>query len=371
MTRIANVKGFGQIAKISEFFGELRDAIEKAAAEELEGKPAAADEVAPIDTAQSPTDTHPTKADKLLIDRSLPVREARLSAFYFFGRAQVIWNALVITLPLDLLLLTLDLRYLATLWSPPLLRDVTLILFFVGLAGLIREPALDLIASFKEYREKLAASLQKSNWIIVLFVLAIIVLQVVESFFEDLSLTPIIMALIIGWGIISSMLQVTSDHKAREEMFAADRILWLEESNKLIFFLSVIPHVAARLISLSAAFYISMGFLDASEFAVYFVASIVLLLALFPQHEHFVIPCSRCSAWTSRVFKNLSHCPECARQKFQAQAVPFNVPTPASEPKKVTLESLLNKYRDFKMERAKKEKKTNKFISHNSSLLHW
>lgn len=232
----------------------------------------------------------------------------------YFEKIERIWTIAFLTLPIDLFLLHTDLSYFAK-DLPPVLGSLAL-LVLLSLGFVIREPFVDSLSTIRSKRDQAISWLERSNVIIIFLVGIIFLIQVLESTFESINLAPIIMTVIFAWGIVSSLIQTGSERKKRETLYRENRSLWLDDSNKLVFYFSLAPILSARLLSLAGFVYQSAGMLRYADSITALILSGILLSILKPEKAQFIVPCSRCASWTSRVLKSYQYCPKCSSEKF-------------------------------------------------------
>jgi hypothetical protein len=252
-----------------------------------------------------------TKAGNQAAARA-PLRAARYPSLYFFQRTVKIWGWLVLSLPLDLLLLIPEFKPLAEL---PWLAAFTPIIWLCAALAFsfwLREPLIDLVFAADTNRAKLLELTKRHSWIIPILV-ALMVFAEVASKTGGLNVFSSIAALLITIAAWRSVKESLTKLRNKALEHKTDVVAWIEEANRKVFLASVIPMAAARLISPFGMFKALGEGYSLPALCLWPVASFVLLLAMHPVLEHFMISCKRCGQRTSRVLKAKGFCPWCER----------------------------------------------------------
>ncbi len=137
-------------------------------------------------------------------------------------------------------------------------------------------------------------------------------------------IVPIVFALVAFAVIVTrsvrTMRKQMQEQSQHLTLMWTDRIYWVEQVNKQIFSLAIVPIISARLLSISGMLTIRASTTMPLSLIPYLALATLLLLAAYPQREYFVIQCRRCGYWTSRALKGLRGCPKCNRAAFQLVA---------------------------------------------------
>jgi len=249
---------------------------------------------------------------RFIEQRALPVRTIRYTSGYYLGRATTIWHLLMLSLPVDLLLLSL-LPYL----NLPALDLSTPLLGAAGIAliGSMREQLLGVLDRGRTLHAEVAPRAHR----LAPFLLAGLVLfAIVDALLRTGAggvLAPLA-AGIVGIGAFLSGRRMVGEARARFAARERDPLLEIEQTNQQIFLFALLPMVAARSVSFLGV--LTAGVSPGSGM-LYIVAGLILLGITMPQREHFIVTCRRCSRWTSRALRRFECCPACAREDFQIQ----------------------------------------------------
>lgn len=230
----------------------------------------------------------------------------------------MIWKFLLISLPIDLMVVSLDLR---VTFSPQLLGflELAAILGLITSAAfLLRDSIIDSLDSLESIQQRAMRFTIKHSDIIFLVVAALTTLEIIfhAGVFGAIALIPgIIIAVRASRAIKKSL----GEHTERFLALERDQVLLLNVLNKRLLTLSLVPIAAARAASFCAALGVLATTRDVSNWLPYGVAALVLLLTFLPQEEDFLIRCQKCSRWTSRALKSRGYCPVCSREEFQVK----------------------------------------------------
>lgn len=263
----------------------------------------------------------PSTAPRFTENRKLPVRTTERSAIELYDNTKLIWKLLLVSLPIDLLVVSLELRIAL---SPSLLSFLEL----ASLAGLsiaalflLRDSmidGLDKLEAFQHRAMKFSIAHSKAIFFVIAAVTTVEIIFHVGGF----GIIAIIPASILALRASRAIKKSLGEHHERFLAFERDQVLLLNSLNKRLFTLSITPLVFARVASLCAAVAVLATSHSIGAWLPYGGAALVLLCTFFPQEEDFVIRCRKCSRWTSRALKSKGYCPVCSREEFQLKEMP-------------------------------------------------
>ena len=244
----------------------------------------------------------------------------RYTSFYYQSLTLKIWKILLLTTPLDLLLLYLPV-------TPPLgLYPAIGVLLLIAFMGTLRDQLFTLFFKVRTTRERIIASTQKIRWLLPLAVLGGVVgefaLKTGQVFmkFNPSIFVPIIFFIVVLIPAYRKIKKSTEEKALKDQRLAVDRIYWVEEVNKQIFILNLAPILAARALSLCALIESGAHVPHRDLIGLlYFFGALALSLALYPSKESFILPCKRCGFPTSRALQEFNRCPKCDFGFFQRQ----------------------------------------------------
>lgn len=237
------------------------------------------------------------------------MRVERYNPDLLFGLARVVFFLCLASLPFDLLIASFELEM--TEQARRRSELVSGILALAAVASIRKEPLLDLFLSALDARDRMLARLgNRTAWV---FLGMVALIALVEAFARaSQNAAGLVVGLLFAAGAIASAWKALKEKSALERSVRSDPILWLDNANIAIAAISILPLIVTRAISLIAAF--DAGYRNVLP---YWLVSVLLLLALAPQHEDFLVTCRRCAGWTSRALKNRGYCQFCARELFQ------------------------------------------------------
>lgn len=266
------------------------------------------------------------EAHKYTENRTLPIRFGTRGPLSYFEQAETLSRTLLASLPFDMLLASV---VVPVRFPPHLLAFMTTAaaaLLCLSTIFFLREQLIDGFERLRSYQHRISSSgLKHSKFAIAALILLIILETSIRL--GKFGLIALMAGAFVAYRAYQSLRETFSAQRARLEQIERDRTLLLDTMNRQIFLFSVIPVGCARMASLLAALTAFATTHDLLWWAPFGAASLVLMLSHYPQQEHFLIQCKRCSRWTSRALKSYGYCPVCSREEFQvkdtgAQSVP-------------------------------------------------
>lgn len=217
---------------------------------------------------------------------------------------------MLFSLPLDLLLLLVNFDALDTRALAEICTMALPVLLLIALASLARESLIDLVFSVGESQSKLFQHGSKYSYLIFA-VAGLAIFIEISSKLGGISVLSLLLAAVVTIGAIKSIRRSMQAKQEHQQKLKEDRSLWIEEADVKVFWLSVIPILAARLVSVSGGLLVIADNGPLLLFLAYVLSSAFLLLNLQPQPEHFTVFCKRCGSRMSRVLKAEGVCPRC------------------------------------------------------------
>ncbi len=249
-------------------------------------------------------------------DLVAPFRLTALTSRHYFYVSRRIWDYILLSLPLDLLLLLLP-HLRLEIYETPLsdIRHFGLLLgslLFVGsiLLWVLRDAILDLLFALTHIQQRLAVT---TLWpvLALIGIVAVTTLLELASHFSEINLTSVVVTILVLFGTVSSILKAARERRSQATELSRDRTGKIEQANQIMGTLSLLPMGFTRLASLILV--LTLVTTNSSFFEVLFAAGSagILLLAFKPTFEQFTFACARCGILTSRALKAGSFCPMC------------------------------------------------------------
>ncbi len=233
--------------------------------------------------------------------------------------ASSLWRLALVTLPLDIVLLPVDLSAIAFADEQPLIPpEILWLLMFLGLAATYKEWWLDTLPRVRAFQQKAHSLAKKYPYLVVLLFMGFFFLQALLQL-GGLNLSSLFIALAIAALTIPFIIKSMGEIKTNSAELFDDQQLWLKRVNQQVLLLHDVPCLAVRSISIVAA--LSLTTNELSQYLACLFASFFLLLALEPRREHFLSSCKGCASRTSRVLKSMLVCPACRPENFEKKVV--------------------------------------------------
>lgn len=259
------------------------------------------------------------KKEKLVKDYALPERVERLSGVYFWQQTMKLHQIMLLTLPIDSLLLYANLKIMKNPAAQSTVEMITFVLLGITLLAFNKGLLFSAIYTLQKIQRKF--SMAKNNrlaWIVLGIIAAVTVVDVLFRISaSSSSYISVIMAGLFLSGAGYNFYREVRAKLQQDKNFENDPILWLEHTNQQIFTVAVVPLVSARLIATMGALLAPFAPNPSLAFLLYLGASLSFLLFLTPKKEDFIANCQRCAQFTSRALAIAGYCPACDRQRFQ------------------------------------------------------
>lgn len=256
--------------------------------------------------------------------RFLPDKKALLQKFKPIAykssdslrRANLLWNILILSLPLDLIIFDLLNRYYSPIrqfkLDPQIL--ITLVAFLIVLIYLNIPKIYLVIKQMQCYMEKIRGS--KAHWILIFIMAAFPLIDLfTHSSISSARLAISLAVIIVVLTIVQNNKQ-SRINKEKDTILKKDKCLWVENANKELFYFSIIPLFFARIFSIIALIHLTFFGFGWIYYLPFFISSILLLVYFKPDCTSFMANCPKCQMLTSVVIKHLGCCPGCNLEHF-------------------------------------------------------
>lgn len=243
-------------------------------------------------------------------EQTIPLRPTRFTSRFYAGIARRIWEITLISVPFDLVLtlfpplprVVVEDALTTARWAA-LISTLTLLTF--------REQILDALTAIGTHRARLLQSK-----VIPIFFIALGAVGVLGELLVKLRvLNPLVLAfaILVTLGAIRPILKSTREQRNRQARLIRDRTFWVEQTNKVVFLLSVFPIIGARVLGLIGALE-AAAINDLATLALWEVLTVICLLEALPKLSDFTFNCTRCGTVTSIALRKIALCPSCAEQ---------------------------------------------------------
>jgi hypothetical protein len=257
----------------------------------------------------------------------LPFRATLYTSRYYFSVTRRLWHTLMLSTPVDLLLLLLTPQILVNEnLSILFLRSGALCAVAGGLIWFVRDLLIDLVFALQLTQRRLAV---RSTWPAVALI-AIVTLGGLAEFalrFSQVSTVTVVVGGLIAYGAVTSILKEVQKRKAEATALEMDRTARIEQANYSLFLIGVFPIAAARLSALLAGIGLILTHAPAWQSLLPPVGAAALLCVFFPHLEQFTFNCQRCGTTTSRALRAGGFCPMC----LMATSTSQHLVVPSSE----------------------------------------
>ncbi|RIL09361.1 MAG: hypothetical protein DCC75_06685 [Proteobacteria bacterium] len=231
---------------------------------------------------------------------------------------QGVWKILLMTLPLDLLLL----------WYKPAASVSQSLLFSLhfalavcvaaALTGILKPDIALFLARFRKFQEK--AFLRASRYsILLVFIFAVLIFIEISSKLSA-SVWSLAVALVIVAVACRQLLLQIRAVKERNEKLAKDRAFQLADLGRQLYLINLLPLFGARGISIIGALLTATEGSGMYVALLYLGGSLAALLALEPASPSFLINCTSCGRQTSAVHKEKGLCPKCESERLNKKS---------------------------------------------------
>ncbi len=254
-------------------------------------------------------------------NRLLPVRMGTRGPLSYFEQSQTISRSLIASLPFDIILASL---VVPASFPPHLIefmRTASLGLLVIAAMFIFRERILDGTDKLRKLQHYLSSLGTKHSKAVIGIIIAITLAELAVRL-GNIGVFAVLAGLVVAYRAYKALDRTLAEQQLKLEALERDRTLLLDNLNRQIFLFSLMPLGCARTASLLAALVVLSTTHNTLDWLPYGASALVLLVALFPEQEDFLIRCKRCSRWTSRALKTYGFCPICSREEFQIKASP-------------------------------------------------
>ncbi len=237
-------------------------------------------------------------------------RRVRFTSFYYHQKTLKIWRWIFLSTPLDILLLLV-------------LRGQTansLSIFYIVILGIVlaispRTLVRHAFLKFRDLQRKQGTLLKRHSRLVmvILFLLSIVEVLIKMSGQGVLIIAALLVIGIQAWRAIGKSVK---EKQEIDSKLNSDRIFWVEETNRQIYWINLAPIVGARILSILGVCVALQSTAPLPESLLFLGFAIFLLIVVYPSREYFIMPCSRCGWETSRALEMLRYCPKCNPQAF-------------------------------------------------------
>lgn len=228
----------------------------------------------------------------------------------YYKRAKQIWRLLLVTMPLDLLLLLYLPENLMFFKNFSAGWWFTTLLLVSGLMLSFRSGVLYSMAHMQKIQSNVQNFLKKYLLVIVIVIGAAIFLH---SLYNATTLDTTQLVVILTGAFLGALSWYIALHQAREfqSRLLKDLDFLHENNSRYVFWINIIPAIMVRIASLSAV--LSHTYLESNPTLLFLSlsAALLLMLKLDPQKPDFTCPCSKCGRLTSSLSWYAGACPLC------------------------------------------------------------
>ena len=224
----------------------------------------------------------------------------------------------MLSLPLDLALLLLDVRPGRHIESVSALTTAIVFLLIVSLVFFFHDRCIDLVLGWGSAQSRLTRISARYSFL-VLAILGLAVFVEVASKMGGVDVVSVIFAVIVTLGAVRSIRRSLEERRLHHAQLERDRMLWVEETNRKIFFLAMAPVLSARLISPLGGLLALMSSGSISLFLAYIGMSGLFMLMAMPRERLFIMTCKSCGINTSVILRKTGLCPNCEARRASAK----------------------------------------------------
>lgn len=256
------------------------------------------------------------KNTKLSENRILPIRAAKHAPDFYYARLLQIWNILLISLALDLLIACGLIVWPLEAKSSEKILAFSACSLGIAALGLLREQIIDRLPVLKGKLWVFTNKSHKYSWLIIVITIPVVIFEVLTKL-KTINYIVLLVIFIAGLQGLRASYEIIKQHNARRAALNRDKSLLLDDFDQAYFIFNALPLFAARVASFFSSIMLGTTSEHSSILIGLLIAGWLLLFSLMPQIEHFKIYCKRCSRPTSRAIKHFGYCPECKREEFQ------------------------------------------------------
>ncbi len=289
----------------------------------------------------------------------LPVRIARYKSIDSLRRSIKLWNCLLFSMPLDLILYQIlsSNRITQKLFS---FEAVTIVLAAITLT-LVIFLFINITETYLKVKklQGVLTQIKEKNyyWIIVLMLAAVPIIDLLRHTVKvDGAISWIVAIAVVTLSIFGITKESIAERKAEKEAID-DKVIWVERANHELFIFTIMPIICARSLSLVALIQYLINPTGAVYYLPYFIGSLILLLYFKPTWQNFIDNCPRCSMLTSIVIREIGSCPACDREQYAVK-----IPEPEIE---IVAEQVAEKLSLSESKESSKEDREERFEQSN------
>jgi hypothetical protein len=231
--------------------------------------------------------------------KTQPFRGVRYTSYYYYQRALRLWRWILLSLPLDLLLLL-------SVLSVSVPRIVLITTGVVTFAAPWRRTLARQLFSLRTKRETLSRKLFQKPLLLMLALLGASLLKFLP-FIQEFGLYTLVGVAVVAVVAWRATVKDTLETAIQQEFLAQNIFAWIEYSNRFIFYTVIAPIVASRIFAVCCL--LQAETLEEGMF--WFALALFGVLLTYPELDLFAGPCKRCGAITSLVVQDLRCCPRC------------------------------------------------------------
>ncbi len=259
-----------------------------------------------------------------------PLRPIRFTSRYYYALTLKYWHWLMLSSPIDLVLLWPDTSFLKDSLSSQIFFSLWVFLVSLSAIFVARDYIINALLHVGNSQTKIALLSSRYSLFILGFLAAVTFTELTNKL-GGVSISSLLVAALITIVAIQSIRKTLHEQHEHHGLMEDDRSFWIEQNNRKVFLIAMTPLLAARLASPIGILYAIMQDLPLYLLLLYPSISWMLLFIFFPSEKHFMIPCRGCGIKTSTVLMHLGLCPVCERRLEgkeptapRIQAVPKN-----------------------------------------------
>lgn len=223
-----------------------------------------------------------------------------------FKQAEVIWSLALVTLPLDLLILQLDLKLLEFLGSLPAFYPITVLCLGLSTLYLFKQP---LIALINQFRQDFKSSVAGDQLLLLAMVVFLIVGMIIELIMSSKGgiISMSIQILIYGTALVSVL---------RNKKAFSDLDTFQIKLRRDYFLVNSLPILTTRLIAPFTIIYMTpLAGADALIYAIIILGLVLFgLLSFRPEIGYFRTTCRHCTVTIPARLFSEPLCSSCAKR---------------------------------------------------------
>ena len=245
---------------------------------------------------------------------SLPgaLRQIRMTSARYFDRAERYWHWLFLSLGLDAFLF----MFPSVQHRPDLAPFLEAAIVCAAVGALLFLFHDTVWRAILWARDALTRVSQRTLLVGFLVLVALLLVEFGSRLYTANSLLGVLTALVVAGGALMSLVRGYLDKLERDDRYSSDPALWIEHSNRQLFWLAMGPAIPVRSVSaLTALYALIQG--DVLWYLVGLVITLVLFGMLQPHRESFMLRCRHCGIWTSKALAATGSCLGCDSESFR------------------------------------------------------